>query len=103
VKKLDHKNLNRRKKKIAKRLERRNWEAQPSPMFTGSNIQYEVDGRQQGIAQGGIGGGIVAQPSPVVPNKKSGGQHNIEQLNKVPGQRQWRPMPKISGFLETHA
>jgi hypothetical protein len=55
VKKLDHKNLKRRKKKITKRLERRNWEAQSHPMFTGSNIQYEVDGRQQGIAQGGIG------------------------------------------------
>lgn len=55
MKKLDHKNLNRRKKKIAKRLERRRWAAQPHPMFTGSNIQYEVDGRHQGIAQGGIG------------------------------------------------
>ena len=55
MKKLDHKNLNRRKKKITKRLARRNWEAQSRPMFSGSNIQYEVDGRQQGIAQGGIG------------------------------------------------
>ena len=55
MKKLDHKNLKRRKKKITKRLERRNWEAQSHPMFSGSNIQYEVDGRQQGIAQGGIG------------------------------------------------
>lgn len=55
MKKLDHKNLNRRKKKITKRLARRNWEAQSHPMFSGSNIQYEVDGRQQGIAQGGIG------------------------------------------------
>lgn len=55
VKKLDHKNLKRRKKKITKRLERRNWEDQPRPMFTGSNMQYEVDGRQKGIAQGGIG------------------------------------------------
>jgi hypothetical protein len=55
VKKLDHKNLSRRKKKIAKRLERRNWEDQPRPMFQGSNIHYEVDGRNKGIAQGGIG------------------------------------------------
>jgi hypothetical protein len=55
VKKLDHKNLKRRKKKITKRLERRNWEDQPRPMFTGSNMQYEVEGRQKGIAQGGIG------------------------------------------------
>jgi len=55
VKKLNHKNLNRRKKKIEKRLERRNWEDQPRPMFQGTNIQYEVDGRNKGIAQGGIG------------------------------------------------
>ena len=55
MKKLDHKNLNRRKKKIEKRLERRNWEDQPRPMFQGSNIHYAVDGRNKGIAQGGIG------------------------------------------------
>jgi hypothetical protein len=55
VKKVNHKNLNRRKKKIEKRLERRNWEDQPRPMFQGTNIQYEVDGRNKGIAQGGIG------------------------------------------------
>jgi hypothetical protein len=55
VKKLNHKNLNRRKKKIEKRLERRHWEDQPRPMFNGSNIYYEVDGRNKGIAQGGIG------------------------------------------------
>jgi hypothetical protein len=55
VKKLNHKNLNRRKKKIEKRLGRRNWEDQPRPMFQGSNIHYEVDGRNKGMAQGGIG------------------------------------------------
>ena len=55
MKKLDHKNLNRRKKKIEKRLERRNWEDQLRPMFQGSNVHYEVDGRNKGIAQGGIG------------------------------------------------
>ena len=53
--KLNHKNLKRRKKKIEKRLERRNWEDQPSPMFQGSNIHYKMDGRNKGIAQGGIG------------------------------------------------
>ena len=55
MKKLNHKNLNRRKKKIEKRLERRNWEDQPQPIFQGSNIRYEVDGRNKGMAQGGIG------------------------------------------------
>lgn len=53
--KLNHKNLKRRKKKIEKRLERQNWEDEPRPMFQGSNIHYEVDGRNKGIAQGGIG------------------------------------------------
>ena len=47
--------MKRRKKKIEKRLERRNWEDQPRPMFQGTNIHYEVDGRNKGIAQGGIG------------------------------------------------
>ena len=55
MKKLNHKKLNRRKKKIEKRLERRNWEDQARPMFQGSNIHYQVDGRNMGIAQGGIG------------------------------------------------
>jgi hypothetical protein len=55
VNKLNHKNLKRRKKKIEKRLERWNWEDQSRPMFQGSNIHYEVDGRNKGMAQGGIG------------------------------------------------
>jgi hypothetical protein len=55
VKKLNHKYLSKRKKKIEKRLERRNWEAQKRPMFKGSNIQYELDGRERGISCGGIG------------------------------------------------
>jgi hypothetical protein len=55
VKKLNHKILAKRKRKIEKRLERRNWEDQERPMFKGSNIHYELDGRDQGIAWGGIG------------------------------------------------
>jgi len=55
VKKLNHKILTKRKRKIEKRLERRNWEDQERPMFRGSNIGYELDGRDQGIAWGGIG------------------------------------------------
>jgi len=55
VKKLNHKILTKRKRKIEKRLERRNWEDQERPMFKGSNIGYELDGRDQGIAWGGIG------------------------------------------------
>jgi hypothetical protein len=55
VKILNHKILSKRKRQIEKRLERRNWEEQERPMFKGSNIRYELDGREQGIACGGIG------------------------------------------------
>ncbi len=53
--KLNHKILSKRKRKIEKRLERRNWEDQERPMFKGSNINYELDGRDKGIACGGVG------------------------------------------------
>jgi hypothetical protein len=55
VNKLKHKILSKRKRKIEERLERRNWEDQERPMFKGSNIHYELDGRDKGIACGGIG------------------------------------------------
>ena len=55
MKKLNHKILAKRKRKIEKRLERRNWEEQEKPMFKGMNIRYEMDDRHQGIACGGIG------------------------------------------------
>jgi hypothetical protein len=49
------KKLNKRKKKIAKRTRKRNWENQPKPMLTCPNIYYDVDDRNRGIANGGIG------------------------------------------------
>ena len=52
---LNHKILWERKRKMEKWLERRNWEGQERPMFKGSNIHYELDGRDKGIACGGIG------------------------------------------------
>jgi len=55
VNKKTNKKLNNRKNKIEKRVERKNWEDQSSPMFTGSNIHYDIDGRNRGIACGGIG------------------------------------------------
>jgi hypothetical protein len=55
VKELNHKILTHRKQKITRRLKRKQWENQPRPMLRGSNIHYEMDGRNQGIAQGGIG------------------------------------------------
>ena len=49
------KKLAKRKRKISKRLEKRNWCDRPRPMMAGSNICYDVDGRHQAIASGGIG------------------------------------------------
>jgi len=55
VKKNNNKILAKRKRKIKKRLKRKQWEHQLTPMFTASNIHYEMDGRHKGIANGGIG------------------------------------------------
>ena len=55
MKKNNTKILEKRKRKIAKRLERKQWKSQEKPMFTASNIHYEIDGRHEGIACGGIG------------------------------------------------
>jgi len=55
VKKLKHKVLARHKRKIEKRLRRRNWTNQPKPMLKASDIHYQMDGRHKGIAYGGIG------------------------------------------------
>lgn len=47
--------LAKRKRKIAKRVKKRNWENQPRPMLSASNSHYDIDGRNKGIANGGIG------------------------------------------------
>ena len=47
--------LAKHKRKIAKRLKRRQYKNQPKPMSRDSNIHYEMDGRHKGIASGGIG------------------------------------------------
>jgi len=49
------KKLAKRKKKISKKLNKRDWTEQSAPMFKASNIQYDIDGRLQGVAAGGIG------------------------------------------------
>ena len=49
------KKLAKRKQKISKKLKKRNWTEQAAPMFKASNIQYEIDGRLQGVSHGGIG------------------------------------------------
>ena len=47
--------LNRSKRRIERRLDKRNLQGCERPMFTASNIQYEISGRERGIAHGGIG------------------------------------------------
>ena len=55
MKKKDIKILQKRKRKLKKRLERRQWEAQSQPMFSAKNIQYEMAERVRAINCGGIG------------------------------------------------
>ncbi len=55
VKRIINKKLGKRKRKITKRTERKNWTEQPKPIMTGSNIHYDIDGRNQAISYGGIG------------------------------------------------
>lgn len=47
--------LRNRKRRIENRLAPRNWEDQPRPMFTASNIHYEVAEKAGAISYGGIG------------------------------------------------
>jgi hypothetical protein len=47
--------LNRRKRRIERRLDKFNLEGCERPMFTATNIQYEISERDRGIAHGGIG------------------------------------------------
>src|SRR5215471_11207785 len=45
----------RRKRRIERRLRPKTWTAQPRPMYTASNIQYEHSDRVRGLDSGGIG------------------------------------------------
>jgi hypothetical protein len=47
--------LNRSKRRIERRLDKRNLQGCERPMFTAANIQYEISGRERGMAHGGIG------------------------------------------------
>jgi hypothetical protein len=55
VSKKVNKILEKRKQNIIDRLRKKQWEHQISPMLSGSNIHYEIDGRHQGHSSGGIG------------------------------------------------
>jgi hypothetical protein len=50
-----HRQLNRRKRRILRRIENRPGVERPEPMMTASNIHYEVGDRTRAIAPGGIG------------------------------------------------
>jgi hypothetical protein len=47
--------LRNRKQRITRRLKPRAWEQQEKPMFTGSNLHYEMAEKAQAIGCGGIG------------------------------------------------
>jgi hypothetical protein len=44
-----------RKRRIVRRLRDRNWADQPRPMFSASNIHYDLAERARGLGEGGIG------------------------------------------------
>ena len=56
MKKKISKKLKRRKQRIEYRLRDINWKEQNRPMFTASNIHYDIADRTRGLAYGGIGG-----------------------------------------------
>jgi hypothetical protein len=49
------KKLAKRKRKISKKLKKKNWTQQPHPMFKASNIHYEFDGRNRASPMEGSG------------------------------------------------
>ena len=49
------KNMRNRKRRIERRLGDRNWTDQAKPMFSASNVVYEMGERTRGIGAGGIG------------------------------------------------
>jgi len=51
----DNRILKKRKRKLAKRLDRRQWPEQDRPMLRGRDIQYEMADRTRAIECGGIG------------------------------------------------
>jgi hypothetical protein len=50
-----HRQLNRRKRRILRRIENKPGVERPRPMMAASNIHYEIAGRTRAIAPGGIG------------------------------------------------
>ena len=50
-----HRQLNRRKRRITRRIENKPGVERHQPMMAASNIHYEISERVRGIAPGGIG------------------------------------------------
>jgi Transposase DDE domain group 1 len=50
-----HQQLNRRKRRIERRLDPTNLDGCAEPMFTASNIRYDIGDRCRGLAHGGMG------------------------------------------------
>src|SRR5512135_1194627 len=50
-----HRQLNRRKRRILRRIENKPGVERPEPMMTASNLHYEMSEKVRGIAPGGIG------------------------------------------------
>src|SRR5438093_13120566 len=55
VNKRNHKILQRDKRNLEKRLERKHFDDQPEPMFKDANIGYVIPERTRAIGYGGIG------------------------------------------------
>ena len=53
--KIRQRKLRNRKRRIGYRLRDIDWEAQPNPMFSASNIHYDLSERTRGLDTGGIG------------------------------------------------
>jgi Transposase DDE domain group 1 len=47
--------LNQRKRRIQRRLDKRNLQGHDQPMFAADNIRFEISDRSRGIAHGGLG------------------------------------------------
>ena len=50
-----HRQLNRRKRRILRRIENKPGVERPEPMMAASNIHYEIADRTRAISPGGIG------------------------------------------------
>ena len=50
----DTKRLRRRKRRIARRLDRNNFPREPGPVFKASNVRYEVSDRMRATPAGGV-------------------------------------------------